>query len=422
MARRVPGEAGRAALAMRGVALVALLTAAAIGSLAVGGGVVEPGATVSAALPASAGTVRENSPVQYRGVVVGRLAGVDGDIEGTRLTLRLEPDLLREVPANVAVRLLPRTVFGDQYLDLAVPRGTQPHGSLAPGAHLPADESRRTIALYDAYTRLYELIDDLDPARLKVALTTVADTLRGRGAEIGELIDRAGEVARDASPLLDELGEDITTVAALARDLSAATPELLRSLDDAVALSRTVVAERESISAVLSAGIDLSGTSQRFLLDNTDRFIELARATGPLSQAMSRHRGALSDTLAAADFFLDGAKRTFATGVFNIEAGLTLDHPYPYTAADCPRYPGMAGPNCGDTPDEAGPPLPLPGGTAGPVGSEQEQRRLRELAPLLPDSSQDRRDGERESTPDESGDLLSLLLGPMLRGNRVVVP
>ncbi|NIJ12046.1 virulence factor Mce-like protein [Saccharomonospora amisosensis] len=414
MAKRVRAEPNRATLAVRGIAMAALLATGAVAAVVAGGDVVDSRAVVSATLPSSAGTIRDDSPVQYRGVVVGRLAGVESGTDGARLKLRMEPDLLRRVPANVTVRLLPRTVFGDQYLDLAVPEGARPEGSLADGAHLAPDESRRTVALYDAYSRLYDLIDDLKPAQLKVALTTVADTLRGRGARIGELIDQAAETARDASPLVDDLGEDLTTAAGIARDLSAASPELLRSLDDAVALSRTVVAERESLSAVLSAGIDLSSRSERFLADNASRFIQLTHATGPLSEALSRHPGALSDTMDAANLFLDGANRTFATGVFNIEAGLTLDQPYPYTAADCPRYPGMEGPNCGAA-RRPRPPLPLPGGTAGPVGSELERSQLRELAPLLPGT------GPRQSRQDDSGDLLSLLLGPMVRGNRVVV-
>ncbi|PRX45418.1 virulence factor Mce-like protein [Prauserella shujinwangii] len=416
------GLPSRTSLAVRGVAIAATLVTAAAATIAHSGGAFSTDPVVTTTLPASAGPVRANSPVQFRGAVVGRLDSVHGEPDRSWLALRMDPASIGQVPANVEVRLLPRTVFGDQYVDLAVPEGESPSGSLADGAVLPADDSGRVVRLYTAYTRLYRLIDDLDPARLQAALTALADALRGRGAELGGMIDRAATLSADAAPLLDSLGEDVHAVASLGRDLASAAPDLLRSLDNAVALSHTVVAERASLSALLSAGIELTGASRRFLVDNADRFVQLTHATGPLAEAFARHPGAFGDTVDAANFFLDGGKRVFATGRFRIAAALTLDDPYPYTAADCPRYPGMAGPNCGATtpqrdrqPEER----PPEGGTAGPVGGPREQETMRRLAPLLPDPR-----GTAGDTADQppSADLLSLLLGPMVRGNRVVVP
>ncbi|SFB28891.1 virulence factor Mce family protein [Amycolatopsis marina] len=420
-------QTSRVALALRGLAAAVAFVLVAVVTIAGSGGAFDDDPTVSTTLPASAGPVRADSPVQYLGVTVGRLAAVDGDLDGARLSLRMHADLLEQVPANVRARVLPRTLFGDQYIDLAVPAESRAEGNLVEGAVLAADTSGETVRLYAAYTRLYELITELRPADLQVALTALADALRGRGAEIGTMIDEASELAEDAGPLLDLLGEDVNTAARLGRDLAGAAPDLLASLDDAVALSRTVVAERQALSDLLTAGIELSGQSERLLADHADRFIQLVHATGPLAEAVTRHPGAVGESLDAADFFLDGAKRAFGTGRFAIDAALTFDDPYPYTAADCPRYPGLDGANCGDsvrergTGDEAAaapaappPPLPETGGLTGPVGGEREREVIRQLAPLLPDG---------DSTAEEQPvDQLSLLLGPLVRGTRVVVP
>ncbi|WP_116040766.1 MCE family protein [Amycolatopsis palatopharyngis] len=420
-------QSSRAALALRGLATAVAFVLVAVVTIAGSGGAFAGDPTVSTTLPASAGPVRADSPVQYLGVTVGRLAAVDGDIDGARLSLDLDADLLEQVPGNVRARVLPRTLFGDQYIDLAVPRGAPAEGSLTEGAEVAADTSGETVRLYAAYTRLYELITELRPADLQIALTALADALRGRGAEIGRMIDEASELAGDAGPLLDSLGEDAGTAARLGRDLAASTPELLDALDDAVALSRTVVAQRQALSDLLSAGIELTGQSERLLADHADRFIQLVDATGPLAEVVTRHPGAVGESLDAANFFLDGAKRAFGTGRFAIDAALTFDDPYPYTAAECPRYPGLDGANCGDpVPDRSGeaaaapaappPPPPETGGRTGPVGGEREQEIIRQLAPLLPEA------GEGAKVEQPPVDLLSLLLGPLVRGTRVVVP
>ncbi|MFC4003548.1 MCE family protein [Prauserella oleivorans] len=426
-------DTSTATLAVRGivVAVAVLLGAGAL--VAVGTGASFTAApTITAVLPASAGPIRANSPVQYHGVTVGRLAAVDGDLDGATLTLRMDAELIGQVPANVEVRLLPRSLFGDQYIDLAVPAGDRPRGGLSGGVTLAADTSGRTVQLYDTYARFYDVITQLRPADLQVALTALSDTLRGRGAELGTMIDYAAALMDEAPPLLDSLGEDITTVARLSREVSGAAPDLLRSLDNAVALSRTVVSERDSLREVLAAGIEGTASAERLLVDHGERVVQLTEAARPVSEVLSRYPHIAGEALDAAGFFLDGGKRVFSSGLFKIEAGLTFDQPYPYTAEDCPRYPGLNGQNCGQAPSsryerqfpqplprqarQQEPPHPEPpptGGVTGPVGSSQEKEAMRRLGPLVP--------GLPGGTADEP-DLLALLLGPLVRGERVVVP
>lgn len=42
----------------------------------------------------------------------------------------------------------------------------------------------------------------------------------------------------------------------------------------------------------------------------------------------------------------EAAAPSFSTGRFNIVAVPTFEDPMPYTANECPRYPGLAGPTC----------------------------------------------------------------------------
>lgn len=441
-------DTGRTAFALRGLAVATALVVGSGVLIAAGNDTLAPSPEVTAVLPASAGPVRENSAVQYHGVEVGRLAAVDGSIDGSELRLRMDEEFLGQLPTNVRVRVLPRTLFGDQYIDLAVPRGAAPRGTLEAGTTLKPDTSRRTVQLYSAYARLYDVITALHPAELQVAMGTLADMLRGRGERLGGMIDDTDTFLEESSPLLATLEEDLDTVARLSSDAEAATPDLLKTVDNATSLADTVSEERKAIGALLGSGISLTGTGKRVVSEHAQQVITLTESTRPISDVLSRYPGAAEEALDAARFFLDGGARTFSTGKFKIDAALTLDQPFPYTSADCPRYPGLAGQNCrqppssrhertfpqpqresdraspgdepqredtsGDRAAEHGGGGPVTGGTSGPVGSEQEKRSLRRLGGLLP--------AEPRSEASRDADLLGLMLGPVVRGETVVVP
>lgn len=407
----------RRRLALRGAVAAVLIALVAVLTVAGSAGAFDTAPRVTAFLPAAAGPVRADIPVRFRGVRVGELASSEATVDGVDLTLRLEPGKMARVPAEVRIRVLPRTLFGDQFLELRLPPDAAPEPAIEAGARIQPDTSGRTVRLYDAYNRLYQMISALHPAQLQVALDAVAGALRGKGAELGATIERAAKFFKDAEPVLATLGADLRTVAALGEDLAGAAPDLLASMRDAVALSETVVAERGAIRDLLSAGTAFTEQSRRMIAANGRRVITLVHAADPLTGVLAAHPHAPSTSLDAAGNFLNAAERAFSTGKFKIDAALSLDNPYPYTAADCPRYPGMAGPNCGAAAPQRQDQMPrsrqaeAPGGTVGPVGGAQEDRTLRELAPLLP---------EPESEKDV--ELLGLLLGPILRGQEVTVP
>ncbi|MCA1186999.1 MCE family protein [Saccharopolyspora sp. 6T] len=391
------GGVGRSALAVRGLGGVLLVLGAAVLAVLGGAGAFRQAPLVHASVPAAAGPVREGSAVRYRGVVVGELAEVVPDAAGARLVLRMDPAALAAVPAAVRVRVLPKTLFGDQYVELAAPDATGPR--LAAGDRVEADAGPEAVRIYAAYTRMFALLDSLRPAELQVALGTVADALRGRGAELGETIDGLHELTGRIDPArtAGRIGE----VAGLADQLADAAPDLLATVDDAVALSRAVVAQRENLTELLDAGAELTERSQRFLDENGARAVRVVRTAEPVSAVLGGNADGITATLHELREFTANASRTFVDGRFQIRAPVTLDDPYPYDAADCPRYPGLDGPGC-QAPAAAG-------GAVGPVGSAAEKAALREAFPV-------------ESTSDGGPELVGLLAGPVLRGTQVVLP
>lgn len=389
-------------MALRGAAAVTALLVGAVATIAGSAGMFGSEPEVTTTLPAAAGPIRESTPVQFRSVEVGSLAEVVPGDGGARLTLRMDPERIAEIPADVRVRLLPRTLFGNQYLDLAGPE-RRGGSRLTAGADLLPDTSRPTAQLYTTYTRMYRLLDALEPARVQVALTAMADSLRGRGERLGGMIDDSAALVDQARPVLDNLGPDLRTMAEVGDDLRAAAPDLARSLDNAVALSAVVVEQRENIGSLLTGGIEVTDRAQRFADAHDDRAVQLVRTADPITDVLGANPGALGDAKEGLDAFLDGANRAFSTGFFKIRAKATLESPHPYGPQDCPRYGRVSGPNCAAAE------------SIGPVGSPQEDDVMRRLAPLLPAP------GNAPAAP-PSPDLLGLMLGPMVRGSEVMTP
>ncbi len=59
-----------------------------------------------------------NADVKLRGVIVGRVAAITSDGTDAEIHLALDPDLAGTIPARVEAYLVPKTLFGEKYVDL----------------------------------------------------------------------------------------------------------------------------------------------------------------------------------------------------------------------------------------------------------------------------------------------------------------
>ncbi|MCW2837622.1 MAG: virulence factor Mce, partial [Marmoricola sp.] len=71
------------------------------------------------------GTAGLNLPakadVKVRGVIVGQVNKAESEGNGATLTLGIRPDKMKAIPANVTAALVPKTLFGEKYVDLNIP-------------------------------------------------------------------------------------------------------------------------------------------------------------------------------------------------------------------------------------------------------------------------------------------------------------
>ncbi|HEX3707123.1 MAG TPA: MCE family protein [Mycobacteriales bacterium] len=344
---------GRAGVAISGLLFLVIVAGLSVVGVAYGFGVFSTSSAVTATLPEAGPALGPGSEVEYRGVLVGSLGSIHRTLRNAVLTLRIDPSQLSKIPAGVTVRLVPRSVFGDLYVDLVPPAHLagppQSNVHLETGAHLVADTSTPTVELDQALDAGYQLLTAVQPEKLSATLTAIASALNGRGAELGDLIDQLEHYTTKVAPHTGELIHDIATLGTVGDELSRDAPDLLQTLDNAIATSRTVHGSQAQITKLLAEGPGVAASTRRLLAVNQHKVHELVHLLHPVVAVLKGNQANLVRAVKQLRLFLLGAARALGHGPWlqvNVEPDVNPLDSQGYTAVECPRYAGVPGTNC----------------------------------------------------------------------------
>lgn len=110
--RRRPGGPGQVSLCIRGAVGLLALVVGSVLLVGFGTGAIVTDPVVRSTLPVEAGAVKANSTVSFKGATVGTVSRFDPGIEESGMEISLDPDHMRNIPAGVRVRVVPRTHSG----------------------------------------------------------------------------------------------------------------------------------------------------------------------------------------------------------------------------------------------------------------------------------------------------------------------
>ncbi|MDX5309998.1 MAG: MCE family protein [Rhodococcus sp. (in: high G+C Gram-positive bacteria)] len=409
--RRRRDGTGRAGAALVGVVAVVVVAVAGALLVASGSGGLSREPEVTAVVPAGAGVIHGAAGVQYRGVHVGRLVHHAAGLASSRSTMRLDARALRNIPASVQLRIVPRTLFGDVFLELVPAADPATGPRLRAGTQIPVDTSAEAVQLANLYYTTTDLLRELRPDLLAVTLDAMSQALAGRGESLGRTLDRSVALTEQLGPLIDEGLASAPQLAAVTESMAAATDDLVATQQNAAELSEIALERRDGVARLLRGGAALAADGSTLIAQNTERMIAVVRDGAPVLETFAADTVGLDDTLRHLTTFGDAGARVFATGRFDITAVADFSDPMPYTAADCPRYPGMDGANCDDpvrtSPIDRQPVLS--------AAAEREPLGYLEQIAGGADPSDPAATGTNPST------AASILLAPLVRGTEVEV-
>src|SRR3954468_2055414 len=228
------------------------------------------------------------SDVKERGIIVGSVESISSTGDGADIKLRLKPSEARQIPDNVRVRLLPKTLFGEKYVDLVPP--AQPSGSyLADGPVISEDQTAPTLEIDEALNDLLPTLRAVPPADLNRTLTALATALSGRGEELGATIEDADAWLRAFNPHLPQLQHDLAALATVSGTYADAAPALLRVLGNLTVTSTTVVQQQQQISAFLDDVTGAADATHDLLARNADNLIAVNKVNRPVLSLLARY-------------------------------------------------------------------------------------------------------------------------------------
>ncbi len=215
----------------------------------------------------------ENADIKLRGVIVGEVRQIKPTPDGVEMLLAMKPQLLDDVPAGVTVQIVPKTLFGEKYLDL-IPPATPTGESLKAGAVI--DRATVPIEVEEVLNDLQPLLTAVSPQDLSYTLTALSDALSGRGAQLGDTLVTANSYLKKANPDVPQLIDDLVKLGTVADGYSDALPELGRTLRNVTFTGNTLVAKRAQLTAFFDEGTALSNTLTDFTAANAENIPRLA--------------------------------------------------------------------------------------------------------------------------------------------------
>jgi len=235
--------------------------------------------------------------VKVRGVDVGEVRQISSNGASARLLLAIQPGIARLLPANVTAEMLPTTLFGERYVDLVLP-ASPVQARLADVRVIGQARSRDAIEVQRVLDDVLPLLQAIRPDQLSVALTAIAQGLRGRGREFGQSLVEFNQLLGKLNPALPALDADLRELAGFGRTYARASPDLLAALNDLTVTSQTIVAERSQLSSLYSTVSTASTDFATFLRANNDNIIRLSVGSTGVLRALARYAPEFPCTLA----------------------------------------------------------------------------------------------------------------------------
>jgi virulence factor Mce-like protein len=363
--------------AILGAALIAALISTAVLVYASFSGAFSSDVALTAAVSQAGDALETNDIVTYRDTIIGTVTSTAADAQGGAIVgLRIHRDVAGQIPTSVRAVAVPSSLFGITQISL-IPGSSTSGPGLASGDRIQADTSGNAQGLQSALADAYTLLTHVHPAQLDAALTGLATGLRGQGASMGATITRSDALLRSLAPSMPRFANVLDNFATVTGELAKNAPSLLASIGNSLTVGKTIIASRQALTTLFAvAPTTINEVNGLLNPTNVQNFVTVVRDERPVLAALAANPQALSKTISGFRSFAD----TFATvagsgpylrGRLVLAGGNTADtvpvavgargefnqaisDPPQYTPAQCPRYPGADGQDCGSSGQQSG--------------------------------------------------------------------
>jgi len=224
-----------------------------------------------------------DSDVKERGVIVGSVTSVTSEGDGAIVKLALDPGRVSDIPRDVKAQILPKTLFGEQYVALVIPEGcdvgTPDCPSIQAKDTIDQDHSKGALETQQVLGDILPLLTAVKPAQLNATLTALAEALRNRGDELGQTLVNFDRYLKIINPHTKRLVDDLSKLGQVSLEYNSLAPDIFGTLQNLETSARTIIQRRSALNNLLVDGTDASTVLQGFLNDNDERIIRVTGQT-----------------------------------------------------------------------------------------------------------------------------------------------
>ncbi|MFL6023392.1 MAG: MCE family protein [Marmoricola sp.] len=281
--------------------------------------------------------------VKVRGVIVGQVMEAKSGADGAVLTLGIKPDKIGKIPDNVTASILPKTLFGEKYVELVIPSDASTT-SLKKGDRIT--QTALPIEVEKVLNDIYPLLRAVQPAELNYTLNALASALEGRGQAIGENIETLNSYLKRFNPQVPALVEDLRLLAKVSGTYADVAPQIAATLRNTVKTGNTLLSRQAKLNAFFKDVSAFSSTAKTFLDANGDNIIELGKLSAPQTALLNRYSAEFPCLLRGLVDQAPLLASTFRGFVFHIDLITLPRQPRGYGPQDRPVFGADNGPAC----------------------------------------------------------------------------
>jgi len=353
--------------------------------------------------------------VKMRGLIVGSVKSINSNGDGAVIKLSLNPKYVKDIPQNVDAQLIPKTIFGEKYINLVTPSNPS-KTPIAAGDVIGQDHTTPALEIDQALNDLLPLLRTVQPQELNSTLSAMASALSGRGEKLGQTTVALDNYFKQLNPQLPQMQHDFQALTKVANTYDQAAPALLALLRNFTVTGNTFSSKSQQYGALLKELTGTAQTTQQFLAQDAQSIVQVNivnKDTLALLAQYSPEYDCLFKGFANLLPRIKATKDTKHTASVRVEFHSPKpSYVYPL---DSPEFTDTRGPNCYGLPN---PPAVLP--TIQFDDGTQDDPRFASrngtttdpalLGPVLSDILPPNADGSSPSAP--LTDPLSKLLSP----------
>lgn len=174
--------------------------------------------------------LRTNGDVKERGVLVGSIGDIrvrqtdQGNV--CRVEMKLRPDAISQIPANVGAQIRAKTLFGEKWLELLYPEDPSEE-NIAAGQVIGMDETIDPLEVETILNTGLPVLEAIDPERLSGALTALTEGFIGNEGDVIQGIVRGNDALAPLNRRKALLAKGIRQLEESGEILERVTPDLL---------------------------------------------------------------------------------------------------------------------------------------------------------------------------------------------------